>query len=406
MVDSPFHILSKPIGPICNLDCHYCYYLHTEDLYGRHTKWQITDEALEAFIRQYIQGQPMQAREVEFVWQGGEPTLLGLEFFQKAVELQKIHERPGMTIRNCLQTNGILLDEKWCVFLKEHKFLVGLSIDGPPELHNVSRVDRQGKGSQAAVLNSMKLLQREGVEFNAMVCVHNANGNHGAEVYRYLRDNGCRFMQFIPIVERQGAGRHAEGPTPSDEVSVSMADASSAVSSRSVLPGQFGRFLIEVFDEWSKADVGRVFVQIFDESLAMWSGIPSSLCIFRKECGKSLVMEHNGDVYSCDHFVNPSHLLGNLKERDLQTLVQLPAQREFGQAKNTTLPQYCRSCEVRFACNGECPKNRFLVTPDGEKGLNYLCEGYRKFFNHIDPAMRKMATAIQSHPSVAKRTQV
>jgi uncharacterized protein len=406
MVDSPFHILAKPIGPICNLDCHYCYYLHTEDLYGRHTKWQITDEALEAFIRQYIQGQPLLAREVEFVWQGGEPTLLGLEFFQKAVELQKVHERPGMTIRNCLQTNGVLLDEKWCAFLRDHKFLVGLSIDGPPELHDTSRVDRQGKGSHAAVLKSMKLLQSENVEFNAMVCVHRANGNHGAEVYRYLRDNGCRFMQFIPIVERQGVGRHAEGPITSDEVSISMEDASSAVSSRSVLPGPFGSFLIEVFDEWSKNDVGRVFVQIFDEALAMWSGIPSSLCIFRKECGKSLVMEHNGDVYSCDHFVNPSHLLGNLKERDLSTLVQLPAQREFGKAKNSTLPQYCRSCEVRFACNGECPKNRFLVTPDGEKGLNYLCEGYRKFFNHIDPAMRKMAKSIQSHPSVANRTRV
>ena len=396
MVDSPFHILAKPIGPICNLDCHYCYYLHTEDLYGRHTKWQMTDEALEAFIQQYIQGQPMQAREVEFVWQGGEPTLLGLEFFQKAVALQKVHERPGMTIRNCLQTNGILLDQKWCAFLRENKFLVGLSIDGPPELHDASRVDRQGKGSHAAVLKAMQLLQSEGVEFNAMVCVHRANGDHGAEVYRYLRDNGCRFMQFIPVVERHGIGRHAEGSVAADDVAVSMEVAASAVSSRTVLPSQFGRFLIEVFDEWSKQDIGRIFVQIFDEALAMWSGIPSSLCIFRKECGKSLVMEHNGDVYSCDHFVGPSHLLGNLNERDLQTLVQLPAQREFGEAKSTTLPQYCRSCEVRFACNGECPKNRFLVTPDGEKGLNYLCEGYRKFFNHIDPTMRKMASVIQS----------
>lgn len=397
MSGSPFHLLAKPIGPICNLDCHYCYYLHTEDLYGRGTRWQMSDTHLESFIRQYIESQPLHSRDVEFVWQGGEPTLLGLDYFRNAIRLQKQHTRAGMTVRNCLQTNGVLLDESWCQFLRENNFLVGLSIDGPPALHDAYRVDRQKKASHPAVLKALQLLQAERVEFNVLVCVNRANGDHGQEVYRYLRDLGCRHIQFIPVVELRDAGRHAEVTTASDlPPSFSMSDAEDAVSSRSVLPQQFGNFLISVFDEWLNADVGRVFVQIFDESLAMWSGMESSLCIFRRECGQSLVIEHNGDVYSCDHFVRPSYLLGNIQSAPLNSLVESPAQRTFGNLKSTALPQYCRSCEVRFACNGECPKNRFLKTPEGEPGLNYLCEGYRMFFNHIDPTMRKMAAVIRS----------
>ncbi|MBC7966395.1 MAG: anaerobic sulfatase maturase [Fuerstia sp.] len=397
MTATPFHVLAKPIGPICNLDCHYCYYLHTEDLYGRGNRWQMTDSRLEQFVRQYIESQPLHARDVEFVWQGGEPTLLGLDFFRKAVSLQKKHVRPGMTVRNCLQTNGVLLDESWCAFLRENGFLVGLSIDGPAHLHDSYRVDRQGKSTHAAVVRALQLLQAQRVEFNTMVCVHRANGDHGAEVYSYLRDIGCRYMQFIPIVERRGAGRHAEATGSDAQPEVfTMNTAEEAVSSRSVLPGQFGRFLISVFDEWIRQDVGKVFVQIFDESLAMWTGMESSLCIFRRECGESLVIEHNGDVYSCDHFVKPSYLLGNIERNDLNSLVDLPAQVEFGRSKATSLPQYCHVCEVRFACNGECPKNRILLTPDGEPGLNYLCEGYRSFFNHIDSPLRKMASALQA----------
>ena len=247
MAESPFHLLAKPIGPICNLDCHYCYYLHTEDLYGRGTRWQMSDSHLESFIRQYIESQPLHAREVEFVWQGGEPTLLGLNYFQNAIRLQKLHARAGMTVRNCLQTNGLLLDESWCRFLRENNFLVGLSIDGPPELHNAYRVDRQHKPSLPAVLQALQLLQSERVEFNVLVCVHRANGDHGREVYRYLRELGCRHIQFIPIVERRDAGRHAEAAAASDSPSsFPMSDAENAVSSRSVLPQQFGKFLISV----------------------------------------------------------------------------------------------------------------------------------------------------------------
>jgi uncharacterized protein len=395
MPDSPFHILAKPIGPICNLDCHYCYYLKTEDLYEAGTTWRMSEEVLASFIRQYIEGQPLITREVEFVWQGGEPTLLGLEFFRKAVSLQNRFARPGMTVRNCLQTNGTLLDESWCTFLRENNFLVGLSLDGPAGLHDEFRVDRHGNSTHSAIMNCLELLKRYGIDFNAMVCVHRGNGDHGAEVYRYLRDMGCRYMQFIPIVERRGAGRHPDGMEAADSDTFTMSDADNAVSSRSVSPRQFGRFLVEVFDEWSKKDIGKVFVQIFDEALSMWMGMESSLCIFRKECGKSLVIEHNGDLYSCDHFARPTHLLGNIEHADLNSLVDLPAQSEFGRAKATSLPKYCTSCEVRFACNGECAKNRFLLTPDGEPGLNYLCEGYRSFFNHIDPTMRKMAATLQ-----------
>ena len=399
--DQPFHVMTKPIGPICNLDCTYCYYLHKEDLYPKGNKWKMEDGCLESYIRQYIDAQPAGTQEVTFAWQGGEPTLLGLDFFRRCVEIQKKHERRGMKITNTLQTNGVLLDDDWCKFFLQHSFLIGLSIDGPAELHDAYRVDHQGNGSHARVIAAMRKLRKFGVEYNALVVVNRLNGDHGARVYRYLRDAGCQFVQFIPIVEPIGEGRHAEG-TPLENSSFHPFDQSGdAVSSRSVLPDQFGQFLIDVFDEWVKRDVGRVFVQIFDQALSAWVGVEPSLCVFRRTCGRALAMEHNGDVYSCDHFVEPDYLLGNLNVIPLEDLVNSGRQQEFGDAKLNSLPQYCLNCEVRHACNGECPKNRFLQTPDGEDGLNYLCAGYRAFFNHVDEPMKRMAALLKERKPAA-----
>lgn len=400
--DQPFHVMTKPIGPICNLDCTYCYYLHKEELYPKGNKWKMEQSCLEAYIRQYIDAQPARTKEVTFAWQGGEPTLLGLEFFERCVQIQQTYAKPNMTITNTLQTNGVLLDDDWCRFFLKHKFLIGLSIDGPAELHDAYRVDHQGHGSHVSVVAALRKLKKFGVEFNALVVVNRTNGDHGHRIYRYLRDTGCRYLQFIPIVERAGVGRHAEGEQDGAAAATPFDQASDAVSSRSVLPEQFGQFLCDVFDEWIQSDVGRVFVQIFDQALSAWVGIEPSLCVFRKTCGRALAMEHNGDVYSCDHFVEPDYLLGNLNVVPLEELVNSGRQQAFGDAKLQTLPQYCLNCEVRHACNGECPKNRFLQTPNGDDGLNYLCAGYRKFFNHIDQPMQHMAALIkqQKPPSL------
>lgn len=392
--------MTKPIGPICNLDCTYCYYLHKEDLYPKGNKWKMEDSCLEAYIRQYIDAQPRGTNEVTFAWQGGEPTLLGLEFFERCVEIQQTHQRPGMSITNTLQTNGVLLDEDWCRFFLKNKFLIGLSIDGPAEFHDAYRVDHQGNGSHAAVISAMRRLKKFGVDFNALVVVNRNNADHGGRIYRYLRDTGCRYLQFIPIVEKAGIGRHPESEVGADQ-STPFDQAEQAVSSRSVLPEQFGTFLCDVYDEWIRQDVGRMFVQIFDQALSAWVGVEPSLCVFRKTCGRALAMEHNGDVYSCDHFVDPEHLLGNLNVVPLEELVNSGQQQAFGDAKLDTLPEYCRNCEVRHACNGECPKNRFLQTPDGENGLNYLCAGYRKFFNHVDEDMQLMAALLKKRQSPA-----
>ncbi len=393
--DLPFHVMTKPIGPICNLDCTYCYYLHKEELYPD-SKWKMGDECLESYIRQYIDAQPANTTEVTFAWQGGEPTLLGIEFFERCVQIQKQFARPGMKVANTLQTNGVLLDDDWCRFFLKHGFLIGLSIDGPAELHDAYRVDHKGEGSHAKVVAALRKLKKYGVEFNALVVVNRNNGDEGSRIYRYLRDAGCLYMQFIPAVERTGVGRHAEGGVSNSTQSVPFDKAAEAVSSRSVLPEQFGRFLIDVFDEWIQKDVGRVFVQIFDMALSAWVGVEPSLCVFRQTCGRALAMEHNGDVYSCDHFVEPDYLLGNLNVVPLDELVNSGRQQAFGDAKRDTLPAYCLNCEVRHACNGECPKNRFISTPSGEGGLNYLCAGYRMFFNHVRGPMEQMASLVKS----------
>lgn len=369
-----FHLLAKPTGPICNLSCEYCFYVTKEALYP-HGRFRMDDRVLETYIGQLLESQP--DGEVIIAWQGGEPTMMGLDFFRRAMALVEGCRRPGQQVLHTIQTNGTLLSDDWATFLAEHRVLVGLSIDGPPDLHDRYRVDRKGRPSSERVVEGLAHLRAHGVDVNVLCTVNAANQDQPLEVYRYLRDQlQLRHIQFIPIVERSNDSEGQVGSTVTD---------------RSVDPTAWGRFLIAVFDEWVRRDVGDVFVQIFDAALASWLGLASNMCIFRPTCGDAVALEHNGDLYSCDHFVEPDHLLGNILETHMVDLVASPQQRSFGRAKHETLPQYCRDCEVRFACEGECPRNRFTLTPDGEEGLNHLCAGYRSFFNHIDGSMRLMA---------------
>ena len=398
---SAFHVMSKPIGPICNLDCSYCFYLEKEEMYvqegrGRRPSWQMSDEVLETYIRQYIQQQD--ADEINFAWQGGEPTLLGVEFFRKAVTIQQKYAE-GKTVHNALQTNATLLDSSWGDFLAAHRFLVGVSIDGPPELHDTYRVDKHGQPTFDRVMQGLDSLKKHGVEFNTMTVVSRANSQHPERVYQFLKDLGSTFLQFIPLVERA-----SPGPMASEQglIQLTLAppprlgEADAAVTDWTVRAEEWGTFLTTIFDEWVRRDVGRIYVQHFDVALGIWLGYGSSLCVFSETCGKAVALEHNGDLYSCDHFVYPQYRLGNVREQSLQEMIFSEAQTKFGRDKVDTLPRYCRECEVRFACHGECPKHRFLRTPDGEWGLNYLCAGYYHFFNHIDPYMRAMVGLLQS----------
>jgi uncharacterized protein len=379
-VTSPaaFHIMTKPRGAICNLDCKYCYFLSKEKLYPNGI-FRMSAELLEIYVRKYIQAQSVP--QVNFAWQGGEPTLMGLDFFRQAVALQQKYRRPGVSIQNSLQTNGLQLDDEWAKFFRQNDFLVGVSLDGPRELHDAYRVDKGGNPTHDRVLKGIRTLQQNGVDFNILCCVHAANGSHPLAVYNHLRDEvGARFIQFIPIVERDNDSGFQEGYR---------------VTSRSVGGRQFGQFLTAIFDEWVRRDVGSVFVQLFDVCLGGWLGERASLCVFNETCGLGLALEHNGDLYSCDHFVEPRYFLGNIMEEDLRPLVDSRQQVKFGQAKRDTLPRYCRECEVRFICNGGCPKNRIRRSPDGEPGLNYLCEGYKAFFNHVDEPMKMMAMLLR-----------
>lgn len=383
-----FQLLAKPIGPICNLDCKYCFYLEKENLYPGNKSWMMPDAVLEKYIREYIAAQ--ESDFVGFAWQGGEPTLLGVKYFRKVVKLQKKYA-DGKQIENAFQTNGVLLDDEWGEFFKKNDFLVGISIDGTRELHDLYRVDKSGNSSFERVMRGIEILKKHHVQFNTLTVVHRRNARHALEIYRFLKEIGSQFMQFIPIVERI-----ADAPNPDGLVLIQPRDtAKSAVSEWSVLPEDYGDFLIRIFDEWVRKDVGKIFVQMFDVALENWLGMPASLCVFRENCGEALALEHNGDVYSCDHFVYPQNKLGNIIEEPLLSLVSQPAQTKFGRDKSETLPDYCRRCEVRFACHGECPKHRFAETPDGEKGLNYLCAGYRRFFNHIAPFMDYMANELR-----------
>ncbi len=373
-----FHIMMKPRGAICNLDCEYCYFLSKEFMYPG-SRFRMADDLLEEYTRQYIEAQ--RVPEVTFAWQGGEPTLMGLPFFERAVALQQKYRKPGMTIHNALQTNGTLLNDDWCHFFHQHKFLIGLSVDGPKHLHDAYRVDKGGNPTFDKVMAGMHLLEKHRVEFNILTTVHAANAPHPLAVYRFLRDEAkTQFMQFIPIVERENETGYQEGDQPTN---------------RSVTAEDYGRFLCAIFDEWVRRDVGRVFVQIFDVALAAWTGHRPGLCIFEETCGNALAMEHNGDLFSCDHFVEPAYRLGNIQEIPLIEMVASEQQRKFGLDKRDTLPQYCLECEVRFVCNGGCPKDRFIDTPDGEPGLNYLCAGFRTFFNHINRPMQIMADELR-----------
>ncbi|MDQ2688173.1 MAG: anaerobic sulfatase maturase [Armatimonadota bacterium] len=392
-----FHVMTKPIGPICNLDCRYCFYLEKEEMYaqeGRRAQpsWRMSDEVRETYIRQYIQQQ--EASEITFAWQGGEPTLLGVEFFREVLDLQQKYA-DGKTIHNTLQTNATLLDDEWGEFLARHKFLVGVSIDGPADLHDTYRVDKQGRPSFERVMQGIGVLQKHGVEFNTLTVVSRANAAHPRRVYQFLKEIGSTYLQFIPLVERvappsPGLIQLALAPPPN------RGQADAEVTDWSVRADDWGSFLTTIFDDWVRRDVGRVFVQQFDVALSIWYGAGSTLCVFAPTCGKALAIEHNGDLYSCDHFVYPEYRLGNILEDSLGSMATSEAQTKFGRDKSASLPGYCRACEVRFACQGECPKHRFLRTPDGEWGLNYLCAGYRRFFNHIDAPMKAMTALLQA----------
>ncbi|MBS1518047.1 MAG: anaerobic sulfatase maturase [Bacteroidetes bacterium] len=372
-----FHVLAKPTGAVCNLDCKYCFFLSKEMLYPG-SRFRMADELLEEYIRQLLQSQNLP--EVTVSWQGGEPTLMGVDFFKRAIELQNRYKAPGMSVSNTMQTNGILINDKWCRFFRENNFLIGLSIDGTRELHDFYRVDKGGHGTFDKVISAAELMKKHGVDFNILTTVHAANAGYPLEIYRFFRDElKVSFIQFIPIVERKNETGFQEG---------------NEVTQRSVTAEQWGNFLIKIFDEWVRNDVGEMYVQMFDAALASWYGMPPSMCIFLEKCGMAAALEHNGDFYSCDHFVEPKYLLGNILEKEMTEMILSDKQIKFGNDKSDTLPDYCRKCDVLFACHGECPKNRFIRTPEGEDGLNYLCAGYLKFFRHIKEPMEFMVNKL------------
>lgn len=393
-----YHLLAKPAGAACNLACQYCFFLSKENLYPARESPLMTEALLETYIRQLMQSSP--GPQVEVAWQGGEPMLRGLEFYRRSVQLAEKYRKPNQRVSHTMQTNGTLIDDEWAAFFKQNHYLVGISLDGPRHLHDVYRVDKRNAGSFDSALQGWNCLRRHAVDTNVLCTVHAANADHPLEVYRFFRDTlQAQYIQLIPIVERataetitqanQGWGGQRGTDRPL------YRQAGDLVTERSVRSGQFGRFLIGIFDEWVRHDVGKVYVTTFDIALGSWLG-QHNACIVSPTCGKALVLEHNGDVYSCDHYVEPDHLLGNIRRSPLKSLVASEKQRRFGQAKFDTLPKYCRECPVLFACYGECPRNRFIRTPSGEAGLNYLCEGYKAFFQHIDGPMRVMADLLRN----------
>lgn len=387
------HVIAKPAGPLCNLNCEYCFYLEKQALFGSGRQYRMSDEVLAAFIAKYIISQPTPV--VEFVWQGGEPTLLGIDFFKRVIDLQK--QFSGVKkITNSLQTNGTLLTDEWCRFLKRHNFMVGISLDGPREIHDRYRRDRRGQGSFDQAMRGLKLLQKHKVEYNVLACVARETAARPLEVYRFLKDAGVEFIQFTPVVERMpdsesaGLGLRLAAPA-----SLDSRDEQTEVTPWSVVPEEYGDFLIAVFEEWVRHDVGKVFVMNFEWALNAWIGNPSPVCVHAKQCGRSLVIEHNGDVYACDHCVYPQYRLGNILTDALPHMVEKSLRSGFGIAKETALPRRCRECDVLAACQGGCPKHRFANTFDNEPGLHYLCEGYRKFFLHIRKYLRVMAQLLE-----------
>ena len=372
------HVLAKPSGATCNLACSYCFFLDKELLYPS-SNFRMSEETLEAFIQQLIESH--RSSEVTVAWQGGEPTLMGVDFYRKAIEYQEKYRKPGMTFENTMQTNGTLLDDEWCQFFKENNFLIGLSLDGPKRFHDAHRVDKGSQGTFDKVMRGLRLLQKHKVEYNILVTVNRVTGDYPREIYQFLRNEvGTSWIQFIPVIERVNPDGY------------NIYNVGNTVTNRSVRPEQFGRFLIQVFDEWIRDDVGKVFVQTFEAAARSWMGMGSSgMCVFDETCGYGLALEHNGDLYSCDHFVEPDYLLGNIKQEHMLQMVSSEDQTQFGLDKRETLPQYCLDCDVRFACHGECPKNRFIKTPDGEPGLNYLCAGYKGFFHRINEPLKVLS---------------
>jgi len=393
-----FNVMVKPAGPVCNLDCTYCYYLEKRKLYPGKADFKMTEELLEEYTRNYIEAQNVPL--VTFTWQGGEPTLMGIDFFRKAIELQKKYAG-GKRIDNAFQTNGTRLNDEWCKFFSDNNILVGVSIDGPEHNHDHFRKTPSGGPSFKRVMKGIELLQRNKVEFNTLSVVNNYNVHFASETYRFLKSIGSVFLQFLPVVERR--------TEPSSENILSLVsnefDGIAKVTDWSVRGKDFGNFLIEVFNEWVRSDVGRYYVQIFDATLANWVDEMPGICVFAGTCGDAMVMEHNGDVFSCDHFVYPEYYLGNIKETPLVEMARSQRQFDFGIDKRNKLPRYCLRCEVRFACHGECPKHRFISTPDGEPGLNWLCEGYKLFFNHVSPYMDFMAKELSNKRAPANIMQ-
>ena len=374
----PLYVMLKPAGAHCNLACKYCYYLEKNNLYQNSHRHLMSDEMLEQFTREYIEAQTMP--QVLFTWHGGEPLMRSIDFYKKALALQKKYAH-GKQIDNVIQTNGTLLTDEWCEFFAKNHWLVGISIDGPQEYHDHYRVTPAGKPSWEKVMQGIQLLKKHRVEWNAMAVVNAYNAEHPLEFYHFFRDNGCQYLQFTPIVER--LTEHEDGRTLAslaDDREIPLADAS-------VTPQQWGNFLCTIFDDWVRHDVGKTFVEIFDCTLANWMGVQPGICAYSKECGHAGVMEHNGDVYSCDHFVFPEYKLGNIREQSLIDMLYGEKQQAFSRLKHTSLPRQCKECDMEFACHGECPKNRFEKDKYGEPGLNYLCQGYYQYYTHVAPYM-------------------
>ena len=383
----PLYVMLKPAGAHCNLACKYCYYLEKNKLYPTAQRHLMSDEMLEQFTREYIEAQTMS--QVLFTWHGGEPLLRSIDFYRKALSLQQKYAG-GRRIDNVIQTNGTLLTDEWCEFFAQNHWLVGISIDGPQPYHDHYRLTAAGKPSWQKVMQGIKLLKKHGVEWNAMAVVNAYNANHPLEFYRFFKENGCQFLQFTPIVER--LTRHEDGRTLA-----SLADKNEIpLSEASVTPEQWGYFLCAIFDEWVRKDVGKIFVEIFDCTLANWMGISPSICAYSKECGHAGVMEHNGDVYSCDHFVFPEYKLGNIRDHSLIDMLYGEQQQEFSRLKHSSLPRQCKECDMEFACHGECPKNRFMKDKYGDSGLNYLCPGYYHYYQHVAPYMDYMKQELMS----------
>jgi uncharacterized protein len=384
-----FHVMLKPAGPSCNLDCTYCYYLEKQVLYPSESRYRMSDELLEEYTRQFIEAN--QIPVVTFTWQGGEPTLMGIDFFRKALELQKKYGGEKR-IENAFQTNGTRLNDEWCAFLKENNFLVGISIDGEEHNHDKYRKTSGGGATFKRTMKGIDLLHKHNVEFNTLSCVTSYNVNFALETYRFLKKVGSGFIQFLPVVERETDPSANSGL----KLASPLSPANTMATEWSVGPKEFGRFLITIFEEWVRNDVARYYVQLFDSTLANYIGEMPGICVFSETCGDALVMEHNGDVYSCDHYVFPEYLLGNIHDVPLIDMVKSQRQFDFGIEKRNLLPRYCLQCDVRYACHGECPKHRFSLAPDGKPGLNYLCEGYKDFFHHVEPYMDFMAKELKN----------